>query len=49
MVDDGHRLLGLLCLKASHRWFCADSDLIAREEGREGYRTGTRLTGTADM
>jgi hypothetical protein len=32
VVDDGHRLLGLLCLKASHRGFCADSDVIAREE-----------------
>ena len=35
VVDDGHRLLGLLCLKASHRWFCADSDVIAREEASE--------------
>jgi hypothetical protein len=35
VVDDGHRLLGLLCLKASHRGFCADSDVIARVEASE--------------
>lgn len=35
VVDDGHRLLGLLCLKASHRGFCADSDVIARKQASE--------------
>ena len=49
VVDDAHRLLGLLCLKASRRGFCADSDVIAREVAGEAYRAGTRLTGTADM
>ena len=34
VVDDGDRLLGLLCLKASHRDFCADSDVGARDEAR---------------
>jgi CBS domain-containing protein len=44
MVRDGRRrlavtdragtLLGLLCLKRSHRGFCSDADVDAREAGR---------------
>ena len=30
VVDEYHRLLGLLCLKRSHRDFCADADVQAR-------------------
>jgi CBS domain-containing protein len=31
VVDDEGRLRGLLCLKVSHRGFCADSDVVARQ------------------
>jgi hypothetical protein len=34
VVDDEGRLLGLLCLKASGRGFCADADVAARARER---------------
>ena len=34
VVDDYDRLLGLLCLKRSHRGFCADADVQARAADR---------------
>ncbi|GAA4559458.1 hypothetical protein GCM10023175_67420 [Pseudonocardia xishanensis] len=30
VVDEGGRLLGLLCLKRSHRGFCSAADVAAR-------------------
>ncbi|GAA1387235.1 hypothetical protein GCM10009613_22480 [Pseudonocardia kongjuensis] len=36
VVDDGGRLLGLLCLKRSGRGFCSDEGIRARERERAG-------------
>lgn len=34
VVDAGHRLLGLLCLKRHHRGFCTDQGVLARAHER---------------
>ena len=34
VVDDDHRLLGLLCLKRSGSGFCSDDDVISRRRAR---------------
>ena len=41
VVDDGGRLLGLLCLKKHRRGFCSDEDVTARDEERVGYFAGS--------
>lgn len=38
VVDDGGRLVGLLCLKRHGGGFCAPHDLAARRAAREGRR-----------
>lgn len=40
VVDEGGRLLGLLCLKRTGRGFCSDADVQARATERRQRRTG---------
>jgi len=41
VVDEGDRLLGLLCLKKHRRGFCSNDDVTARSEERVGYFAGS--------
>jgi CBS domain-containing protein len=42
VVDRDGSLLGLLCLKGSHRGFCSDTDVAARASDRSPQAPGSR-------
>lgn len=50
VISPNGRLVGLLCLKASHTGFCSDQDVLQRsqEPGRAVARRASRLPGWPD-